>query len=330
MEDAGIPFMITFGNHDEDSSEATGLYEPEMLEIYRSYSCNINSKDRENSVTGTGEMVALVRGSDSKEPKLAVWGLDSGRYAPNPIADQDINMETVKYWNSWDWIREDQVDWYKKTSKRLEKRYSKKIPGMMFFHIPLFEHEYMWDIDKGYAYPDRNEDGVGDPVHIGQQPGKHTIVGERNECVCTGPFNSGLFSAMLERGDIKSVFVGHDHVNDYHGNFYGITLGYGANAGFGTYGLDGEERNRLRGVRIFNISEDNPDQIETHMLYAHELGIDMDPTQYNNHPPELCETDTTVTAQRYLASDDYEYKPVGPHGPKKRIVGSVKRNATDQ
>ena len=328
IEDAGIPFMIAFGNHDEDSSETTGVYEPEQLEIYRSYSCNINEKDYEGRVTGTGEMVALVKGSRSRDPKLAIWGLDSGRYAPKEVNGQDIHQETVKYWNTWDWIREDQVAWYKDTSKDLEHRYHKKIPGMMFFHIPLFEHEYMWDVDKGFEYPDRNNDGTPDPVHYGRYPGKHTIEGERNECVCTGPFNSGLFSAMLERDDIKSVFVGHDHINSYHGNFYGVTLGYGASAGFGTYGLSGAERHRLRGVRIFEVSEANPDQIDTHMLFASDLGINTtDSAQYNNYPAALC-TDNSMTAEEYLSAasvDDGEME-VKDHG---RKVGLIKRHEKD-
>lgn len=281
IEAAGVPFMITFGNHDEDSSEITGLYEPDQLEIYRGYSCNINEPDYEDRVTGTGEMVTLVRGSFDRNPKLAVWGLDSGRYAPNPIAGQDINQEPVKYDNKWDWIREDQVNWYVEKSKNIEKRYGKKIPGMMFFHIPLPEHEYMWDVDKGYEYPDH--------MLVGKQPGKHEIQGERNECVCTGPFNSGLFGAMVERGDIKTVFVGHDHINNYQGNYYGIQLGYGASSGFGPYGFEGDERNRLRGVRIFEVSEANPEKISTHMLLASELGINTDdPKKYNDYPPEIC------------------------------------------
>ena len=70
---------------------------------------------------------------------------------------------------------------------------------------------------------------------------KHGVVGEKNEEVCPGSFNSGLFAAMLERGDVKGVFCGHDHVNDFIGNYYGIYLGYAANTGFGTYGLGGTQ-----------------------------------------------------------------------------------------
>ncbi len=101
------------------------------------------------------------------------------------------------------------------------------------------------------------------------------VVGERNQDECPGPFNSGLYSALLERGDVKGVFVGHDHINDYVGNYFGIVLGYAASAGFGTYGLpvNEPEPNRLRGARVFILHEDAPNDFETYMAYAKDYGI---------------------------------------------------------
>lgn len=96
-------------------------------------------------------LVATVAASSGRKPKFAVWALESGRYAPSEVNGQSINQETVKYDNSWDWIREDQVEWYKSTSKRLERRYGAKVPGLMFFHIPIPDHEYVWDIDLGWT-----------------------------------------------------------------------------------------------------------------------------------------------------------------------------------
>ena len=97
--------------------------------------------------------------------------------------------------------------------------------------------------------------------------------GEKNEEVSAGPFNSGLFAAMLDRRDVKGIFVGHDHVNDYVGDYFGVRLGYAANAGFGTYGLSGEEEHRLRGARIFVLREGDPGAFETFMVYARDYGI---------------------------------------------------------
>ena len=78
---------------------------------------------------------------------------------------------------------------------------------------------------------------------------------------------------MLQRGDVKGVFCGHDHVNDFIGNYYGIYLGYAANTGFGTYGLGGTQNNRLRGARVFILNEDKIETFNTFMVYALDYGI---------------------------------------------------------
>jgi hypothetical protein len=265
IEDAGVPFIVAFGNHDADSfysGNAPNMDEDGQLEYYRNaYTCNVNQPD-DPDVTGTGDMMTLVYGSSDNgqrrdDPKLAVWAIDSGRYAPNPIADQRINYND----NTWDWIRQDQVEWYRDTSEKLQKKYRGKVPGIMFFHIPLFEFETMWSVDKGLFpsndVPNLDPTPVAGSVFRPKEAGRHSVEEERNECVCTGPFDSGLFAAALERGDIMGMFVGHDHINSYVGNFHGILLGYGASAGFGPYGFGGQERNRLRGIRIHDFNEDD-------------------------------------------------------------------------
>ena len=47
---------------------------------------------------------------------------------------------------------------------------------------------------------------------------------------------------MLERGDVKGTFVGHDHVNDYESALHGIRLIYGRATGFSAYGREGFPR----------------------------------------------------------------------------------------
>jgi hypothetical protein len=124
---------------------------------------------------------------------------------------------------------------------------------------------------------------MGDDVddrqgHVPEPPvdeGRYSVEEERNECICTGPFNSGLYIAAQERGDVMGMFVGHDHINNYVGNFHGILLGYGASAGFGPYGFGGDERNRLRGIRIHDFVEDDVTSYVTNMAtYFKRAGDD--------------------------------------------------------
>ncbi|RDU38119.1 phosphoesterase [Neobacillus piezotolerans] len=258
MEDRGIHWAVTFGNHDEDHTPKTGMSEEDMLEVYMSYEHNVN-KPGPQGITGTGNTNLVINNSKNTEPAFNIWLFDSGRYAPDEIAGQDF-----KGYQTWDWLRHDQVQWYYETSEKLEQTTGRKVPSLAFMHIPLPEFETMW-----YASPsERTEESHQKAVE------KHTIIGEKNECVCTGPFNSGMFSSMLERGDVKGVFSGHDHINTYVGDYYGIKLGYAGNVGFGTYGLGGDDNDRLRGARVFNLDENKEDVlVDTKMVFAKDYGI---------------------------------------------------------
>lgn len=246
VEERGIAWAVTFGNHDEDHTPKTGWDKEAMLAYYRSFPHNRNQPSIPG-VHGTGNMVLTVAGSRSGAPVLAVWLLDSGRYVPDILAGQALRDDGLR---TYDWIRPSQIAWYVRTSEGLEQRWGRPVPGLMFFHIPLWEFHLMWE--------NRHN---------------HAVVGEKNEEVAPGAFNSGLFAAVLERGDVVGIFVGHDHVNDYVGDYFGVRLGYAANAGFGTYGLEGEERDRMRGARVFRFREENPRAFETWMVWARDYGI---------------------------------------------------------
>jgi len=272
MEQRGVPWAVTFGNHDEDSTPLSGLDEADMLKFYRSYKHNVNPPG-DRAITGTGNANLLIAGSAGQKPAFNVWLLDSGRYAPATIAGQDFEG-----YPTWDWLRFDQVAWYHERSRILEKQYGYKIPSLMFIHIPLWEHRYMW-----FASVDSRTD-----ADHARAVAKHGIVGERNEDECPGPINSGMFSAILSRGDVKGVFCGHDHVNTYHGNYYGVLLGYAGNTGFGTYGLSGADRNRLRGARVFELDEQAEDVlVDTRMVFAKDYGIDLTANDQSMEPLPL-------------------------------------------
>jgi hypothetical protein len=260
MEDRGIAWALTFGNHDEDSSERTGLDEADYIDFVRQYRHNVNTAGARD-ITGTGNQVLAVRSASSQADAFALWLVDSGRYAPEQIAGQDFEG-----YPDWDWLRPDQVQWYLEASAELEKRNKGLVPGLVFQHIALWEHRFMW-----FASVDsRTEDDHARAVE------KHSLVGERNEAECPGPFNSGMFAAMLQRGDVKGLFVGHDHLNTYVGDYYGIQLGYSPGTGFGTYGLGGAEDHRLRGARVFHLDE-NVEGVYagTELRLASDYGIDL-------------------------------------------------------
>ena len=77
------------------------------------------------------------------------------------------------------------------------------------------------------------------------------MYGEKREAVCCSELNSGLFMACLERGDVKGIFCGHEHMNAYHGKYCGITLGYDSCVGY-----DMSAHDDVRGGRVIDISRE--------------------------------------------------------------------------
>jgi hypothetical protein len=193
----------------------------EMMKVYMSYEHNISQLGPKN-VEGVGNYNMLIKSSKNNMPVFNIYMLDSGEYG----------FTTMPVHN---WIKFSQISWYRSISKKLKSKYKSTIPSLMFFHIPLPEWRQVWQ--NGNA------------------------IGQRHEEECTAAVNSGLFSSLLEMGDVKGVFVGHDHVNDYVGDLYGIKLGYSRNVGYGTYGLEGFSR----GGRVFVLNESNPAEFETYM-----------------------------------------------------------------
>lgn len=272
MEERRIPWAVTLGNHDADSAAATGLGGAEILEFVGRYAHNLNLAGA-GGITGSGNQVVTVSGSRAHSDAFALWLIDSGRYAP-----QEISGQGFEGYPSWDWVRADQVRWYLETSEALEAHNAAPVPGLLFQHIPLWEHRFMW-----FASVDSRT-----PADHARAVTRHDIVGQRYEPEATGPINSGLFSALLHRGDVRGVYVGHDHVNTYDGDYYGVRLGYGPGTGFGAYGLPGRRQHNLRGARIFHLDEGADGVLAgTELRMASDYGIDLSPGQQPGEPAEL-------------------------------------------
>lgn len=263
MESRGIPWAITLGNHDIEASALSGarVNGASLVDFAMRYKHNKNTVSPVS--VGASNAHIVIEKSDGT-PGFSLWLLDSLRYHHTERAGQ-----STEYLPAYDYLRPEQVQWYFDTSLELEHRWGRKVPGLMWFHIPTFEHRDMW---------------FGGPFHSSQEAHeqakiRHQIVGEKNEDVCMGALNSGIYAAVQQRGDVLGMYCGHDHVNTFMGNYFGVELGYGPGTGFGSYGLgEGEEKHSLRGCRVFELNENTPQvYTSTHTLFAHEYGISMDP-----------------------------------------------------
>ncbi|MBT3382931.1 MAG: metallophosphoesterase family protein [Prolixibacteraceae bacterium] len=141
---------------------------------------------------GNSNFVLPVYGKNDKT-EAVLYCMDSNSYSTlKPTVD------------GYGWFDFSQVNWYReKSSNYTFANDGNPLPALAFFHIPLPEYYNAW------------KNKVNRPI------------GVKNEDECSPDINTGMFSAMLESGDVMGTFVGHDHINDYIGVHYNIALAYG-------------------------------------------------------------------------------------------------------
>lgn len=109
----------------------------------------------------------------------------------------------------YDHLHQAQLKWQRDTHKVMQDVIGKSVPGIAFMHIPPPEYIDLWN--SGKASGNRFEDV---------------------SCWATGRGGLAAMSGLI------AVGVGHDHFNDYEGDFDGIHLYYGRKTGFGGSGPD--------------------------------------------------------------------------------------------
>lgn len=205
-----VPFGIVFGNHDDEQ----GLDRAALLRIAQTYPTNVTRT--EPGIHGSSNYVLTLAHHDGTDTAAVIYAIDSNAYS---------QIEGVR---GYDYVRSDQVEWYRRTSRSLTAANGgKPLPAYAFFHIPL---------------PEYDEAVTG---------GEAALIGTRKERVCAPALNSGLFAAMKECGDVRATFVGHDHSNDYAVLWHGILLAYGRYSGGNTVYND-----LPNGARLIELHED--------------------------------------------------------------------------
>ena len=241
VEEKQIPWCHVYGNHDEEY----GMSKEKQQAIYESYEYCV-SKSGPEDIFGVGNYVLGVYKADGSLGSV-IYCLDSGAYASS---------------GGYDYIKEDQVAWYKETSELLQRYNGGEIvEGMMAFHIPLYENKL--------AYNNRNNKDIVSEWD-----------GERNEDICSSNHDmNDMFETMLERGDIKAVVTGHDHINDYMFNYYGIKLCSSPNVSDLEY-----HDHRMQGARAFDLNLATLGNIPTHVTRLESLYKPVDPDLYDTLP----------------------------------------------
>lgn len=291
IESKKIPWAHVYGNHDDEINYGgwyKSIHQSVQQKICEEFDYCV-SKAGDSSINGVGNYVLPVLSYDGSKIAFNIWGLDSGSYSHtvysgNIVDSFKLNGTTVT--NTFDaryeGIRENQVEWYVKTSELLEEYNGEKIPAMMYFHIPLQETYTAWKLAVLHGKKGAESTRLS-PMEIKGTKG--------NEGVCAPAYNSGLFEKMVERGDVKLVTYGHDHVSDFTVEYKGINLCY-VPAITTRSGVTGAN-NSLMGGRVIDFSAADG-SITTYMSYVSDIN------QTQQETPSTGEAETVNTTDPIL------------------------------
>lgn len=230
MRNVGIPWAFTYGNHDTESI-ATGSKE-DIQELYKSLSYkrsgNLLYPCVQPDITGRNNQYIKLENPDGSIRQV-LFLIDSNDYTGAGV-------------NDYDYIHDDQVEWYARQVEKLNAEQNRIVPSMLFFHIPLQEYRTAYNIyQQG-----------GDEVKYFFGKIGETMI----KPICCSDYPSRLFDTAYKLGSTKAMFCGHDHYNNISMEYKGIRLTYGMSIDYlAMPGID--KFTEQRGGELITISSDS-------------------------------------------------------------------------
>lgn len=138
--DSGIPFSITWGNHDAEQ----GVPEQELQTAAEAYPTFVGKQTP--GISGTSNYALPVMHSVGDSTAAVLWCIDSHQYSK------------VKGVKGYDYVYPDQIDWYMKTSEAFTKKHGgNPLPSLAFMHIPMPEYQQASSAEGNPLYGTRTE-----------------------------------------------------------------------------------------------------------------------------------------------------------------------------
>ncbi|KAG8376402.1 hypothetical protein BUALT_Bualt09G0059800 [Buddleja alternifolia] len=215
---SGIPWAAVLGNHDQEST----MTREELMSFLSLMDFSLSQTFPSPEDGSISSQVPKIDGFGNYN--LGVWGAPGSNFANSSVLNlyflDSGDRAVVDGVRTYGWIKESQLDWLRRVSvkvqeQKLETDESASSPSMAFFHIPIPE--------------------------IRQGPFT-SIVGQYQEYVACSIVNSRVLETLVSMGDVKAVFIGHDHKNDFCGNLRGVWFCYGGGFGYHGYGVAGWSR----------------------------------------------------------------------------------------
>lgn len=146
----GIPFGVTWGNHDDEN----GLTRVELFDLIKDIPCNYTSTTE--GITGVTNYTLPLLSADGSKTSSVIYVIDSNSYA---------KLEEV---GGYGWIAPDQIEWYRQQSKAYtEANNNVPLPALAFFHIPLPEYHEAVANEGSFMLGTRKEKACAPKVNSG-------------------------------------------------------------------------------------------------------------------------------------------------------------------
>lgn len=235
MRNLNIPWAFTFGNHDTEA--VASLSQQDLCSLYRSLSFKTTGTllfpYTQPNITGRNNQLIELYNADGSLNQ-ALFLIDSNAYLTKKL-------------NDYDYIHDDQVDWYASQVERLNAQEGKTVSSMAFFHIPLQQYREAYELYEAGSSEVTYYFGSNDETLLNK--------------ICCSKYPSRLFDRMLELGSTKATFCGHDHFNNMSLEYKGIHLTYGMSIDYlATPGTD--KSTKQRGGTLITVRPDASYTIE--------------------------------------------------------------------
>lgn len=241
----GIPFAVTFGNHDRQC----GITNGGQAKLYA----------EKETFTGA----AFLDGENKGVLRLPIYG-KKGHISDVFLIDSNGQAPTGEYMP----VLEEELERFREERENAREN-GEYTPCVVFQHIPVPEY---FDVIRKVS---RTKKGAVEAfrTHKNEWYVLPDYIKEKGgfmyESPATPDRNSGEFDVLKEKGNVLALIVGHDHNNSFVGEKDGIKLIYTQGAGFNVYGPG-----RKRGVRMIELDENDPTGFGTYTVTFDELTSD--------------------------------------------------------
>lgn len=235
MRNLGIPWCFTYGNHDTESMASAD--EETLDKVYQSLSYKTSGTllypYMQPDIMGRNNQVIEIYNTDGTLNN-ALFLIDSNAYTGEGI-------------NVYDYIHDDQVEWYASEVERLNKQEGNIVSSLAFFHIPLQQYRTAYEL---------YETGSEEVTYFFGENGEKMI-----DKICCSDYPSKLFDTMKELGSTTGTFCGHDHYNNMSLEYQGIRLTYGMSIDY--LAMPGiEDDSAQRGAELIALHQDSSWDVE--------------------------------------------------------------------